>query len=152
MTATTAGCDDITIVCPNVIGAPQCAQNVLPTLFDWWHWLHNTPGIEETCCVVDPGAVLRGAGAGWSPSRVAGGVAGFEAVMGGGALTGGGATNGGGGGAVTGAVGSLGLSTGWLGGGAAGLGSGGIGATIVCGAAHGAGLLGGGGGGDGSTL
>jgi hypothetical protein len=48
------------MVLPNLIGAPQFAQNTLPALLVSPHCEHNTPDTVRTCSVAGAGGALTG--------------------------------------------------------------------------------------------
>src|SRR5215471_2900006 len=57
-----ADCDEITIVLPKVMGAPQLAQNALPILLDWPHCVHKIPEGEPTGSTTVSGEGVSGIG------------------------------------------------------------------------------------------
>ena len=70
------------MVFPNVRGAPQLAQNALPTLLDWPHCVHNTPDIDAPCSIIGSraltgGALWRGGALGFGAGGCGGEAAGF---------------------------------------------------------------------------
>jgi hypothetical protein len=70
------------------MGAPQLAQNALPTLLDCPHWVHITPDIAWPCTTVSGGAGILGGGGmlGFGVDGRGVGATGFSGIGGGGGV------------------------------------------------------------------